>query len=218
VSHPSVLPFLLGSLLAAHCPGPAYPPLSGIHAHLCGFHFYDGDPGRQLVAQHYCSRVGPEVMQCVIFDGDRKGARLVGVEYIVTARLFRTLPAEEKKLWHSHRFEVKSGQLVAPELGGAAEKALMADLLGTYGKTWQTWQVDHGDKVPLGIPQLLMAFTADGQVDPALVAARDQEAGISTAAKKAARADLPAGPVEPGADAWQRGESVQLQLRPVAGP
>lgn len=28
--------------------------------------------------------------------------RIMGVEYIVSAKLFATLPAEEKKLWHSH--------------------------------------------------------------------------------------------------------------------
>ena len=217
---------LLGSLLWAApapdacCQPPAggrrpQAPLSSIHAHLCGFHFYNGDPARQLVAHHYCARVSPDVMQCVIYDADRRQARLVGVEYIVSAKLFRTLPEEERKLWHSHRFEVMSGQLAAPGLTEAAEKTLMKDLVLTYGKTWQTWQVDRNDQVPMGIPQLLMGFTADGQIDPRLVAGRDREAGLSTADKKARRADLPAGKVEPGADAWQRGETLQLGIGPV---
>ena len=37
---------------------------------------------------------------------------------------------------------------------------------GIYGKTWHTWQVDRGDKLPLGILQLMMALTEDGQLDP----------------------------------------------------
>jgi len=151
------LPILLGMLCAAP-PGPASgaapprdvccqpAPLRSIHAYLCGFHFYNGEPGRQLVAHHYCARVSPDVMQCVIYDADRGQARLVGVEYIVSAKLFRTFPEEERKLWHSHRFEVKSGQLVAPGLSEAAEKTLMKDLLLTYGKTWQT-----GETVQLGL-------------------------------------------------------------------
>jgi len=201
-------------------PGPAcgcvsLAPLRSIHAYLSGFHFYSGEPSRQLAAHHYCARVGPEVMQCVLYDSARQGARLVGIEYIVSARLFRTFPAEERKLWHSHRFEVTSGQLVAPGLGEAAEKALMKELVLTYGKTWQTWQVDRNGQAPMGIPQLLMGFTADGQVDPGLVAARDREAGLSCADKKARRADLPVVPIEPGADAWQRGEVLQLRIGPV---
>lgn len=31
------------------------------------------------------------------------GARLIGIEYIITERLFRELPEEEKKYWHSHQ-------------------------------------------------------------------------------------------------------------------
>jgi len=31
------------------------------------------------------------------------GARLLGVEYIISERLFREQPEEEKKYWHSHR-------------------------------------------------------------------------------------------------------------------
>ncbi|MDR3673761.1 MAG: OBAP family protein [Holophaga sp.] len=196
-------------------PGRPPEPLRSIHTYLCGFHFYNGDPSRQVVAHHYCAPVGPEVMQCVIYDANRKGARLVGVEYIVSAKLFKSFPEEEKKLWHSHRFEVKSGQLVAPALGAAAEKSLMKDLVLTYGKIWQTWQVDRNSQVPMGIPQLLMGFTADGQVEPGLVARRDRELGIATAARKAQRADLPVEVADPGADAWQSGVAAQLELGAV---
>ena len=154
-------------------------------------------------------------MQCVLYDANRQGARLVGIEYIVSARLFRSFPEEEKRLWHSHRFEVKSGQLVAPGLTEAAEKLLMRNLVLTYGKIWQTWQVDRNDQVPMGIPQLLMGFTADGQVDPRLVARRDRETGVSTGAKKERRTGIPAGPVESGADTWQKGLVIQLEAKPV---
>lgn len=29
-----------------------------------------------------------------------------GIEYIISDRIFETLPAEEQKLWHSHEYEV----------------------------------------------------------------------------------------------------------------
>lgn len=202
--------------LARISPEPGgFRPLRGVHVHVCGFHFYSGDMGRQVTVQHYCSRFSPDVMQCVLFDADREGARLIGVEYIVSARLFKTFSPEEKSLWHSHDYEVKSGQLTAPDLGPAEEKTLMASLQGTYGKTWQTWQFDHDQEAPMGIPQLMMGFTADGQAHPERVAKRDREEGRDTAAGKTARADLPPVAVDPGANAWQKGRAVQLDLRKV---
>ena len=191
-------------------------PLSGIDEHVCGLHFYSGDMNRQVIAQHYCSHVSRDVRQCVIYDSDKKHARLVGIEYIISAQLFNELPAEEKKFWHSHVYEVKSGQLLAPRISGAAEMEVMNSLVGTYGKTWYTWQVDRGDKVPLGIPQLMMAFTADGQAHPQLLAECDAEYGISSEEKGRSRADIVSPTIQPGADAWQQGEAIQLQTKTVA--
>jgi hypothetical protein len=190
-------------------------PLGAIHAHVCGFHFYNGDLNRQVIAHHYCSHLSDEMMQCVIYDGDKADSRLIGIEYIISKKLFESLPEEEKKLWHSHNYEVKSGQLTAPGLPEVAEKELMKDLIGTYGKTFHTWQVDRGDKVPLGIPQLMMGFTADGQTNQKLIDDRDAGAGISTADKKEKRADIPDAPISSGANAWSRGMAVQTELRSI---
>jgi hypothetical protein len=170
---------------------------------------------RQVIAEHYCAHLSNEVLECVIYDSDKPGARLIGIEYIVSAKIFESLPAEEKKLWHSHNYEVKSGVLTAPGMADAAEKDLMKVLIGTYGKTWHTWQVDRGDKLPLGIPQLMMGFTADGQAKAQIVAERDKLYGSSDA-KKAARADIPDVKLDPGADAWQKGAAVQLDLKTVS--
>jgi hypothetical protein len=205
-------------------PAPAGPtrraslaPVRGIHGYLCGLHFYNGQMERQVVAHHFCAHQGEDLMQCVIYDSNRKNARLIGIEYIISARRFRALPPEEQRLWHSHAYEVKSGLLMAPLLTDAAEKVVMKDFATTYGKTWHTWQVDRGDPLPLGIPQLMMGFTADGQVDPKVLAAQDQDLGLSTAAKKRQRADLPDPIVDPAADAWRNGKPMQLDLR-VQGP
>jgi len=153
---------------------PSFPPLGDIHAHVCGIHFYNGDLSRQVIAEHFCSHLSDELLQCLIYDSNKPGARLIGIECIVSAKIFESLPAEEKKLWHSHNYEVKSGVLTAPGMADAAEKDLMKVLIGTYGKTWHTWQVDRGDKLPLGIPQLMMGFTADGQAKTAIVSERDK--------------------------------------------
>ena len=106
--------------------------------------------------------------------------------------------------------EVKSGQLVAPGLPRVAENALMEQLVGTYGKTWHTWHTDLDKGLPLGVPQLMMGFTADGQADLEMVAARDRRLGVDSARRRADRAGIPAPPVKPGADAWQDGKVVQI--------
>jgi len=220
----AVFPILFSSLLvvgpwAAAAGHPAAAgPLAGIHAYVCGLHFYSGQMARQVVAHHYCAHGTGELMQCVIYDSNRKDARLIGIEYVIGAGQFRTLTAEEKKLWHSHAYEVKAGLLVAPGLPRAAELELMKKFATTYGKTWQTWQVDRGDRLPLGIPQLMMGFTADAQVDPRLVAERDRDLGLSTADRKRQRVGFPDPLVDPEADAWRLGPPLQLELQPQGRP
>jgi hypothetical protein len=185
-------------------------PIRAIHAHLCGFHFYNGDPRRAVRADHYCTHLNEEVFQCVIYDSDKRDARLIGVEYVISERLFKGLPAEEKKLWHSHRHEVLSGQLLAPDLPDVAEKALMKELVTTYGKTWHFWQVDRGDALPLGLPKLMMGFTADGQLDERMVETRDADLKIDSKKVREKRADIPSRPIAAGADAWQQGDIFQI--------
>lgn len=187
------------------------PPIEAINAYLEGFHFYNGCPDLQMEAHHYCSVLGEEVIQCVIYDGNVADARIMGVEYIVSARLFAELPEEEKAMWHSHVHEVKSGQLVAPGLPDVAERALMEKLVGTYGKTWHTWHSDLDKSLPFGVPQLMMGFTADGQADPEMIAERDRRIDIDSARKRADRQDIATPPIDPGADAWQRGTVIQIE-------
>ncbi|HHN5635237.1 OBAP family protein [Enterobacter hormaechei] len=187
------------------------PPIDAMSAYLDGFHFYSGDKNGQMEAHHYVTVLNEDVMQAVIYDGNTKDARLMGVEYIISERLFNTLPPEEKKLWHSHQYEVKSGSLIAPGLPAVADKALMSKIVNTYGKTWHTWHTDRDKKLPLGIPALMMGFTGEGQLDPKLLADRDRRFDVSTQAIKEERKDIVAHPVAKGADAWQRGEEIQLK-------
>lgn len=186
------------------------PPIQAINAYLDGFHFYNGTLQAQMEAHHYCSIVNEELIQCAIYDGNVKDAKLMGVEYIVSKRLFSGLPAEEKALWHSHVHEVKSGQLIAPGIPEVAEHELMKKLIGTYGKTWHTWHTDRQKDLPLGVPQLMMGFTADGQAGAGMVAARDKRFGISSEQKKKDRESIPAPAIAEGADGWQNGRTVQI--------
>ena len=65
-----------------------FKPVQQICAHLNAFHVYAEDPSRCVEANHYCSHINEDVRQCLIYDTPEKGARLIGVEYMVTPKLF----------------------------------------------------------------------------------------------------------------------------------
>lgn len=115
---------------------------------------------------------------------------MTGIEYIISERLFATLPSEERGYWHPHNGEILSGQLVAPSLPQSAEEALMRQKMNSYGKTWHTWDTAGGARLPLGPPSLAWSFNRFGEADPALVAERDRRMGISTVATRRARQEL----------------------------
>lgn len=174
-------------------------PLEAMSTYLNGFHHYADDMGRQVEACHFCIHLEHDLHQCVIFDSNRSDARLIGIEYIISAERFAQLPEEEKPLWHSHHYEVKSGILVAPGIPELAERSYFEDLVTTYGKTFHTWQIDRDD-FPYGIPQLMMAFTRDGQINEELVARRDARLGISTQARGQRRSGIEMPEVSPKAN------------------
>jgi len=187
-------------------------PLDELNAYLDGFHFYSGNMQAQMEAHHYCGHLNEDMIQCVIFDGNDKDAKLMGVEYIVTPKVFATLPPEEKHLWHSHVYEVQSGSLVAPGIPEIVERELMTKIAGTYGKTWHTWHTDAQNEVPLGTPMLMMGFTADGQANEQMIARRDQRMNLSSEELRRRRADIPYPAIDPDADAWSKGIVMQLRI------
>jgi hypothetical protein len=195
---------------AAGAMQPKY-PLDAMNTYLNGFHMYADDMGRQVEATHLCTHLRHDLHQCVIYDRNAPAARLIGIEYIVTEERFRGLPDDEKRLWHSHHYEVKSGILVAPGIPDIAERTYFNDLVTTYGKTFHTWQYDRDD-FPYGVPQLMMAFTEDGQADQALVDERDRRLRVSTRQKRQDRARITSPEVAPGANSWESGRTVQTRL------
>jgi hypothetical protein len=130
----------------------------------------------------------------VLFDGSGESAHLNGIEYIISERLFESLPADEKRYWHPHNYEILSGQLVAPGIPEAAEHEAMAAKMNSYGKTWHVWKIgahgEKGDELPLGEPHLAWSFNRDGEAKPGLVSARDEKLGVDTQEKRESRQDL----------------------------
>ncbi|MBI2823107.1 MAG: DUF1264 domain-containing protein [Planctomycetia bacterium] len=154
-------------------------PASNHHLHFCGIHVAKRDPKIQLITQHYCGPCGDEMHQCLLFDSLEKDAKLLGVEYIVSDRLYRELPETEKRFWHPHTYEVLAGGLISPGMSADDEMTFMKALLTTWGKSWHTWP-DPTTDVPLGEPMLMWSLTGDGQDDKRVIAERDKMFGVST--------------------------------------
>jgi len=47
---------------------------------------------------------------------------------LISERLFVSLPAEEKRYWHSHKYEVASGMLVTPGVPEVAEHKVVQEV------------------------------------------------------------------------------------------
>lgn len=169
--------------------------LRGFDAYVSGFHCARDTPKRQRETHHFLKQLGPDLLQCVIFDGDGPSALLVGVEYIVSESIFAGLPPEERGYWHPHNYEILSGQLVAPGLPAAAEKALLGLLVNSYGKSWQLWEPEAPSigterTMPVGAATLMWSFNKDGQLDATLERQRNRRLELSLEEKRREREDL----------------------------
>ncbi|XP_022142043.1 oil body-associated protein 2B-like [Momordica charantia] len=181
-------------------------PVKQISQHACSFALYAHDLSRQIETHHYVSRVNQDFLQCALYDSDASDAHLIGVEYIVSDEIFETLSPDEQKLWHSHAYEIKSGLFVQPRVPEMVAKPELQNLAKTYGKFWCAWQVDRGDKLPLGAPALMMSPQAadGGVVKEELVQKRDDKYNISTEAIKKSRVELEEPEwINPQADYWK---------------
>jgi hypothetical protein len=171
-------------------------PVKEFDIYVVGFHCAKHDPQMQMEAHHYCKQVNGDLLQCLIFDGNSADANLIGIEYIISENLYETLPAAEKQYWHPHNFEIFSGQLVAPGLPDAAEKAMLKFLINSYGKTWHVWHTgrhdgagEPGHALPFGEPVLMWSFNRDGEVDATLEQNRNEAMEIEPQKKRAERRD-----------------------------
>ncbi|KAG8365579.1 hypothetical protein BUALT_Bualt18G0120100 [Buddleja alternifolia] len=138
-------------------------PIKKMSQHVCTFAAYSHDMARQIETHHYVSRLNQDFLQCAVYDSDDSTARLIGVEYIVSERIFETLPPEEQKLWHS-----------------------------------------HGDRLPLGVPALMMSPQGAHMVKPDLIQTRDEKYKIFCDELRKSRVDisLPDRTVNTHADYW----------------
>ena len=135
---------------------------------------------------------------------------------MISAKLFRTLPEDEKKYWHSHHWEVKSGALHCPHVPKLAENEVMKDILNFYGKTIHLWQIDKGHQLPLGPPQMMMAITNDDIADWNLINLYDAKYNSIAQERREYRGSIQTPNKEEGADVWEKtGKAVVLEVKEV---
>jgi hypothetical protein len=191
-------------------------PAEQLKIYLSGLHVMKNNPHHQMEAHHFCRQVNEDLAQCAIFDGNGRDANLTGIEYIVSEKLYDSLPADEKKYWHPHNFEILSGELVAPSVPDAAELELMKEKMNSYGKTWHIWNTgrfgEKGNAVPLGAPELAWSFNRDREVVPGLLEKRDEIQKIDSGHKRKERGNL----IELAHP--QQGVEAMKQDFPDAGP
>jgi hypothetical protein len=170
----------------------SFDPVAQIDTYLDGFHPMKDNPSHAMEAHHFCHARNEEFTQCVLFDANTANANLVGIEYIISERLFESLSADEQKLWHPHNYEILSGQLIAPGLPDVAEIAFLQKKMNSYGKTWHTWDTSAPEQktLPLGPPMLMWSYNADGEVTGDQLRERDKRMNVDTDKKRSARKDL----------------------------
>jgi hypothetical protein len=121
-------------------------------AHLSAIRHVFDDP--TLRVQHYCKPNDKIVLVCQLYDSTSKNATLIGVEYIITADQYNSLPNREKPNWHLHKIELRPDRAdpMFPELTPAQAMTLMGKLMDTYGKVIITW--NPRDNLPAFPPQV----------------------------------------------------------------
>ena len=80
----------------------------------------------------------------------------------------------------------------------------MKEVVGLYGKTFQMWQTDRGDKLPLGLPMLMMSYTHETEGFREAVDERDMRMGVDRRHKAELRKDIPVPEIHPDADHWDK--------------
>lgn len=127
------------------------PPTTGWTIHLDAKRHIAGD--LNAVAHHYCKGGLPNgVMECQLYDSDAVNARLVGVEVIIGADAYASLPKAEKPLWHSHKTTPGKVGAVFPDMTEEEAAAFSKSIEETYGKIFLIWDYPR-DELPIGQPE-----------------------------------------------------------------
>jgi len=125
-------------------------PVDGYNTHLSALRHVFDDPS--LRVQHYCKANSKILWVCQLYDSTSSNATLIGIEYIITADQYKSLPNREKPNWIAlGNITHNRANPIFPELSAAQVKLMGKVLFGTHGKVIITW--DPRDKLPAFPPQ-----------------------------------------------------------------
>lgn len=91
-------------------------PLQNFKEQCASIEMVAGQPDRQIIARDFCAALNEDFKQCVCFSGEGPEARLCGVKYFISEKLFNQLPDAEKRLWCSVDVPIKCGFKALPGL------------------------------------------------------------------------------------------------------
>jgi hypothetical protein len=93
-------------------------------------------------------------MVCQLYDSNSPNSTLIGVEYMITADAYKSLPDREKPNWHYHKGEFAQNRAdpKLPQLSEQQQNATLKKLEESYGKVIITW--NPNDKAPVFAPQV----------------------------------------------------------------
>ena len=157
--------------IATRAPGPALAqhdaPKAGVKAPVAevihcplafaGVHLQKDRPDNAQVAYHFCKPLNDDVAQCLLYDGTGPDARLIGVEYLVSDAVHRSMPEDERAYWHDHKYEVDARLIRSLTQAGDEEAATLAKVRTLWGKVYHTWV--SGSTYPEGPPKLFWSVT-----------------------------------------------------------
>nr|XP_024365131.1 oil body-associated protein 2A-like isoform X3 [Physcomitrium patens] len=121
-------------------------PIQAFQQHICTWAIFSQNMKRKIETHHYAARLNDDFLQCAVYDSDQANARLIGVEYVISEKVFKTFPQEEKQLWHSHAFEpaVDTRAAVTIDQGrpmGESRRAGSDTEAGTQGFGKHLWEI-----------------------------------------------------------------------------
>ncbi|KAI3939590.1 hypothetical protein MKX01_038545 [Papaver californicum] len=202
-------------------------PIKQVNQHVCTFAMYSHDMTRQIQTHHYITHLNPDFLHCAVYDSDSTTARLIGIYPLFwtwnilyrIGSLNRYL-SRNKKLWHSHAYEIKAGLWMNPRVPEMKLKSVLQDLTRSYGKFWCTWQVDRGDALPLGAPSLMMSPQEVnlGMVKPEMLKRREDKYKVSHESLMQSRAGIEVPEkINTNADYWKnagKGFAIDIEQTP----
>ena len=158
-----------------------------------------------------------DICQCVCFVGEGPDAKLCGVKYLVSEKIFEGLPDEEKKLWCSIDVPLKLGFQCTLDLDDSEDaKQDLQTKAKMFAKDVVTWPADS--ELPLGPPLVMVVPQDKNDVKPEILSQLKEQFGDRIKLDNPEDEDLepPKGKEHPNVDFWVKtGKALQTTLTEV---